>query len=60
MDYAQLSQSQNPSSPSISDEYIGMSDEEELKRWANFHSQGVGLGEEVLVDMTEDVRELFE
>lgn len=44
---------------SLSDEeYIGMSDEEEMARWAQQHADSEGLGE-VIVEMPEDEEALL-
>lgn len=52
-----MSQQMMAVSPSTSDEARGMSDEEELRRFAATYQETVGLGEE-LVDMSDEMREL--
>lgn len=46
----------NPSLPSNSDEVLGLSDEEEIRRWGLAHANS-GVGE-VLVDRSEELKEL--
>lgn len=52
-----MSQALTVSSPSTSDESVGMSDEEELKRYAASYNDAVGAGE-VLMDISEELKEL--
>jgi hypothetical protein len=55
-DYSQVNQ--NPISLSTSSDVVGgMSDEEELRRFAAAYNETVGVGEELL-DMSDDLREL--
>lgn len=46
-----------PEAPSTF-EGVGLSDDEELRRFAAAFSDAQPAGEEVLIDMTEDLREL--
>lgn len=52
-----MSQALTVSSPSTFDEGRGMSDEEEMRRFAESYHETVGLGE-TLVDMSEEMKEL--
>lgn len=52
-----MSQALTVSSPSTSEEARGMSDEEELRRFAATYHETVGLGE-TLVDLSEDLKDL--
>lgn len=52
-----MSQALTTSSPSNSDESVGMSDEEELKRVAAAYNEAQGAGE-VLLDISEELKEL--
>lgn len=47
----------SPTSSSTSEPAVGMSDEEEMRRIAQYYNETVGIGE-TLVDMTDDLREL--
>lgn len=49
---------QNPISLSTSTDSVGgMSDEEEIRRFAEMYNDSIGVGEE-LMDMSDDLREL--
>lgn len=52
-----MMQNPTPSPFSFSEEPVGLSDEEELRRIGQFHGDGQGLGE-VIVDYGDDFREL--
>ena len=53
--YTQMTQAMNPSEDSSA---LGMSDEEEVRRYLDSLGQTQGIGEETLVDMEPEMKEL--